>query len=169
MLVWHLFLRQSRLQSNIRRRILTDCSDHLRLKTKLRLKPLSEICHASLAISRDVRRLPDTIEHITACESENGDQAESRPKIAMLNQGHDPRSSDYQQRDEAQETSDSRCKPEIVGRATKRLAELGGYLAFHPSMNVFGRLGTEGGSISYVSYWTFVPILQWCHEPCSEI
>lgn len=64
--------------------LLTDGGNDLRFKTELVLESSSEVRNSTVAISSDVRDLANVIEHVAACEKQNGHQADGRPYVAVL-------------------------------------------------------------------------------------
>jgi len=58
--------------------------DDLRLEAELVAEASGEVADAALAIARDVRGLADVVEHVSRCEEQDGDQADSGPEIAVL-------------------------------------------------------------------------------------
>ena len=63
---------------------LTHGSDDLSLKSVLVLEAVGEIAHTSFAITGNVWDLSDVVEHMSASKKQDGDQADGRPKIAVL-------------------------------------------------------------------------------------
>lgn len=63
---------------------LTNCSNNLRLQTKLGLETSSKVADATLSITRHVWNLSDMVEHMSTCKEENSDQADGSPKIPVL-------------------------------------------------------------------------------------
>lgn len=73
---------------------LTHSSNNLRLQPILILETTSEVADTTLSVSCDIRHLSNVVVHVSAGEEQNCDQADSSPKISVLNDGEDVRHSD---------------------------------------------------------------------------
>jgi hypothetical protein len=74
-------------------------SNNLRLQTKLVAEATRKVCHATLAVTGHIRSLPDMVEHMSTSEKQHGDQAECRPKVAVLQDRDNVGRSDGNERD----------------------------------------------------------------------
>jgi hypothetical protein len=87
---------QTSLQS-LRHAELTDCGDDLGLEAELVAEATSEVVEAAFAIARNIRGLPDVVEHVSTCEEQDPEQAHGRPKVAVLQDGNDVGRSDSEE------------------------------------------------------------------------
>lgn len=65
--------------------VLTDKGDDLCLETELVLKARSKVVDTTVAIRSYVGHFSDLVEHMSASEKEDADQAHRSPYIAVLN------------------------------------------------------------------------------------
>jgi len=61
-----------------------DGSNNLTLKTILVAEATSEIAHTTLAITNNIRRLTNVVEHVARREEQDGDEGDGSPEIAVL-------------------------------------------------------------------------------------
>ena len=61
-----------------------DGSNNLALKTILVAEATSEIAHTTFAITNNIRRLTNVIEHVARREEQDGNKGDSSPEIAVL-------------------------------------------------------------------------------------
>jgi len=64
--------------------VLTHSCNDLSLKTILALESSSKVTDTSMAITNNIRYFSDVIEHVSTCEEENHNQADSSPDVAVL-------------------------------------------------------------------------------------
>ena len=99
----------------------------------------SKVAKASLSIASYIRNLSNVVEHVSAREEENSNQAESSPEIAVLKDGNDIRCGDGKERDD---TKDGGCDGHnlhvVDWAAYSGLRSIGGDLAGDPGVD-FGR------------------------------
>jgi hypothetical protein len=67
------------------KKTLTHCRNDLSFQTILIRETSSEITDTAASITGNVWNLSDVIEHMTTCEEEDSYQANSCPKVAILN------------------------------------------------------------------------------------
>lgn len=72
------------------------CND-LRLHSILVLEPTGKVADATFTVARDIWNLADVVEHVTASEEQNGDEADGGPDVAALSNGPDVGPSDVAQ------------------------------------------------------------------------
>ena len=63
---------------------LTHRSNNLRLHAELVAESAGEVRHAASSIAGYVGYFSDVVEHVAACEKEDGDQADRSPEISVL-------------------------------------------------------------------------------------
>ena len=63
---------------------LTHCRNDLCLKTILARKSSCKVANAPLSIPSHIRDLSDVVEHVATGKEEDGDQADGRPQVAVL-------------------------------------------------------------------------------------
>lgn len=68
---------------------LTHGSDNLRLEAVLVLEARRKVGDAAAAVARDIRDVPDLVEHVAAGEEQDGDQGDGSPDGAALDDGQD--------------------------------------------------------------------------------
>jgi hypothetical protein len=67
-------------------RLTHSCND-LCFQTVLIGKSTSKVAYAASSISSNVRHFSNVIEHVAACEEKDSNQANSGPKVSVLNNG----------------------------------------------------------------------------------
>lgn len=63
---------------------LTHCSYNLCLQSELVLEASSKVAHTSLAVACNIGNLSDMVEHVSTCEQQDCNQADSSPEITVL-------------------------------------------------------------------------------------
>jgi hypothetical protein len=120
---------------------LTHCSNDLGLETVLVLEATSEVADTALAVGLHVGDLADVVEHVSAREEQNGDQADGSPEVAVLDDGQEVRCGDGE---EGEDTDDSGCYGNdlhVVDRALDGWVGRVGKMAAEPSVDGFGLVG----------------------------
>ena len=113
------------------------------LKTELVLEAASEVSEAALAVVASVGHLADVVEHVSAGEEQDENQADGSPQVAVLNDGKNVWRSDSE---EGEDTDDSGCDGddlEIVDRTLDRWVRGVGKVTAQPSVNRLGLVGTD--------------------------
>ena len=62
----------------------THSCHNLRLQTELILKSTGKVNNTAFTILCNVRNFPNMVEHVSTCEEEDRNQAESSPKVPVL-------------------------------------------------------------------------------------
>lgn len=65
-----------------------DGSNNLTLETILVAEATSKIAHTTLAITNNIRRLTNVVEHVARREEQDGNKGDSSPEITVLQQGN---------------------------------------------------------------------------------
>jgi hypothetical protein len=121
---------------------LTHCGNDLSLKTELVLEATSKVADTTLAVGLDIGDLADVVEHVSAREEENGDQADGGPEVAVLNDRQKVRRGDCE---EGEDTDDSGCYGDdlhVVDWALDGWVRRVGEMAAEPCVDGFGLVGT---------------------------
>ena len=92
----------------------THRSNNLRLKPILILKPASKVTYTSLAIRNHIRDFSNVVEHVSAREEENGNQADGGPSVPVLDHGQDVWCRDCEEGDHAQDCGEDEGDFEVV-------------------------------------------------------
>lgn len=115
----------------------TNCSNNLRLKTKLVAKAPGKIVDSALAIARYVGRLPDVVEHVPASEEQDGDETDGSPEIAVLQDGKYVRRGDGEESDGAKNSGGDGDELDVVdGAGDGGFGDVGWELARYPCVEV---------------------------------
>lgn len=96
---------------------LTDGGHNLSFQSELALEPSCNVADASLAISDNVRHLPDMVEHVSAGEEEYRYQADGGPNVAVLDDGQYIRRGANHCRTDAEDDGHSRSPSDPVDRS----------------------------------------------------
>ena len=113
------------------------------LKTELILEAASEVSEAALAVVASVGHLADVVEHVSAGEEQDHDQADGGPEVAVLEDGRDVGPSNSE---ECEDADDGRCDSDnldIVDRALDRRVGRVGKVTAQPRVNGLGLIGTD--------------------------
>jgi hypothetical protein len=120
---------------------LTHCCNNLGLKTVLVLEATSEVADTALAVGLNIGNLADVVEHVSAREEQNGDQADGSPEVAVLNDWQEVRCGDGK---EGEDTDDSGCYGDdlhVVDRTLDGWVGRVGEMAAEPCVDGFGLVG----------------------------
>lgn len=123
-------------------RKLTHCGNDLSLETELVLEATSKVADAALAVGLNIGDLADVVEHVSAREEQDSDQADGGPEVAVLNDRQKVRSGDCE---ESEDTDDSGCYGDdlyVVDWALDRWVRRVGEMAAEPCVDGFGLVGT---------------------------
>lgn len=121
----------------------TDSGHDLSFQPKLILEAPCKITDPTPTVTADIRHPPDVIEHVSGCEQEHGDQAQTSPYITILDNGHGVRVGDGYERDEAKNGGCDGDKVDPVEGAFDRRLRSMGKLSRDPRVDGFGRLRSE--------------------------
>lgn len=81
----------------------THGSDNLCFQTELVLETASKVGETTLAVTRDIRNLPDVVEHVARSEEQNGNEGDGGPEVTVLEDGKEIWASDGSEGDEAKD------------------------------------------------------------------
>lgn len=123
------------------RQQLTHSSNDLRLQSKLVLEPASEVADPALAISRDIRHLANVVEHVAAGEEQHGDQADSGPQIAVLQDRDKIWASNEEEGDDAKHSNGSGRDLYIIDGAVEAWVRACWEVTGEPGVHRFGAVG----------------------------
>ncbi len=118
---------------------LTYGSHDLCLQAKLVLESTSKVTNTSVSISGHIRDLSNVIEHLTAGEEEDGDQAESRPEVAVLNDGQHVRRESREESNGTHENGNPRDNAHIIDRSNQLRLGAVRQVASDPLVELVGR------------------------------
>ena len=118
----------------------THCSYDLGFHAKLVRKPACKVGDTPFAITGYVGNLANMVEHMTACEEENYDKANRRPKIPILNDGEYVRIRHGEKREQTHD--DDRCGDDscIVWWSVNGEGWSIGKVPLYPTIDLFCRL-----------------------------
>jgi hypothetical protein len=94
--------------------LLTNCSNNLRLETELILETSGKVADTTLSIARHIWHLSDVVEHVSACEEQNRDQADCSPQVSVLDEREDVGCGDAKERDKAKDSCGDGYDADIV-------------------------------------------------------
>jgi len=115
--------------------------DYLRLHAVLVLEATGKVADAALAVARDVGHVADVVEHVSAGEEQDRDQADGGPYIPAPQDRGDVRPGDVGQGNRAgQEGGRGEPLHPVEGTLDGRVWPVGG-VARNPSMDLLGALG----------------------------
>ena len=129
---------------------LTHSGNDLCLETELVLEATGEVADTTLAISSNVRNLANVIEHVTAGEEQDHDQADGSPEVAVLDNGENVGRGNSQ---ECEDTDNGGCDGDdlnIVDGTLDRRVRRVGKMAAQPCVNGLGLVGTDTIRLSAV-------------------
>ena len=122
---------------------LTHCGNDLSLKTELVLEATSEVADTTLAVGLNIGDLADVVEHVSAGEEQDKNQADGGPQVAVLDDGKDVGRSDCE---EGEDTNDSGCDSDdldIVDRTLDRWVRRVGKVTAQPRVDRISLVGTD--------------------------
>jgi hypothetical protein len=125
------------------RRKLTHSSNDLGLETELVLETTGEVADTALAISSDVGNLADVVEHVSAGEEQNSDQADGSPEVAVLDDREEVGCSDSQECEDTDDGSRDSDDLHIVDGALNRWVRRVREMTTKPCMNGLGFVGAD--------------------------
>lgn len=99
---------------------LTHARNNLRLHAVLVLKPAREVAYAAAPIACHVRHFPYMIEHVSAREQQDHDQADAGPEVSILDDRGDVRPRDGDECKQAEQDRDAGADACVVDRAHDR-------------------------------------------------
>jgi hypothetical protein len=121
---------------------LTHCGNDLSLKTELVLEATSKVADTTLAVGLNIGDLADVVEHVSAREEQDGDQADGGPEVAVLDDRQKVRRGNCK---EGEDTDDSSCYGDnlhVVDWALDGWVRRVGEMAAEPCVDGFGLVGT---------------------------
>jgi hypothetical protein len=133
---------------------LTHCSNDLGLETELVLEATSKVVDTTLAVGLNIWDLADVVEHVSAREEQNSDQADGSPEVAVLNDRQKVRRGDGK---EGEDTNDGGCHGDdlhVVDRALNGWVRRVGEMAAEPCVDGFGLVGA-GSCVRIVTTLSF--------------
>jgi hypothetical protein len=122
---------------------LTHRGNDLSFETELILEAASEVADTALAISSDVGNLADVVEHVSAGEEQNSDQADGSPEVAVLDDREEVGCSDSQECEDTDDGSRDSDDLHIVDGALNRWVKRVGEMTTKPCMNGLGFVGAD--------------------------
>ena len=123
---------------------LTHCGNDLGLETELILEATSKVVDTTLAVGLNIWDLADVVEHVSAGEKQNSDQADGSPEVAVLDDRQKVRRGDSE---ESEDTDDSGCHGDdlhVVNRALDGWVRRVGKMTAEPCVDRFGLVGAGG-------------------------
>nr|POE93616.1 hypothetical protein CFP56_19628 [Quercus suber] len=111
---------------------------NLRLYSKLAGEATSNIADPALAVLLHVWDFPDVIEHVSAGEEQDKDQADRSPEIAILDDRQDVGRGDREESHTSEDRSGHHCDLDIVDRSNERWVRTTRQVSGDPSMNWLG-------------------------------
>ena len=106
------------------------------------LEATGEVADTTLAIGLNVGDLADVVEHVSAREEQNSDQADGGPEVAVLDDGQKVRRGDCE---ESEDTDDSGCDSDdlhVVDRTNDGRVRRVGEVTAEPCVDGFGLVGS---------------------------
>lgn len=122
---------------------LTHSGDNLCLETELVLEATGEVADTTLAVGSNIRDLANVVEHVTAGEEQDHDQADSSPEVAVLDNGKDVGRGNSQECEDTDNRGGDGDDLNIVDRTLDRRVRRVGKMAAQPCVNGFGLVGTD--------------------------
>jgi len=122
---------------------LTNSCNDLCLETELVLEATGEVVQTALAIVTSVGHLADVVEHVTAGEEKDENQADGGPQVAVLNDGKNVGRGDSQEGEDTDDGSRDSDDLDIVDRALDRWVRRIGKVTAQPCMNRISLVGTD--------------------------
>ena len=107
------------------------------------LETAGEVGETALAIVTSIRHLADVVEHVSAGEEQDKNQADGGPQVAVLDDGKDVGRSDCE---EGEDTNDSGCDSDdldIVDRTLDRWVRRVGKVTAQPRVDRISLVGTD--------------------------
>ena len=123
---------------------LTDSSNDLCLETELVLEATGEVGETTLAVVTSVGHLADVVEHVSAGEEQNGDQADGGPEVAVLNDRQNVRCGDCKEGEDTDDSGRYGDDLHVVDWALDGWVRRVGEMAAEPCVDGFGLVGTGG-------------------------
>ena len=136
---------------------LTHCGNDLSLKTELVLEATSEVADTTLAVGLNIGDLADVIEHVSAGEEQNGDQADGGPEVAVLNDRQKVRCGDCKEGEDTDDSGRYGDDLHVVDWTLDGWVRRVGEMAAEPCVDGFGLVGT--GGVGLELYYTDMQIL----------
>lgn len=113
------------------------------LKTELVLETAGEVGETALAIVSSVGHLADVVEHVSASEEQDENQADGGPQVAVLDDGKDVGRSDGEESEDADDSSCDSNDLDIVDRTLDRWVRGVGKVTAQPRVNRLSLVGTD--------------------------
>lgn len=118
-----------------------DSGNDLALKTELVAKSTGKVADTTLAITLYVGRLANVVEHVAGGEKEDGDQRESSPEVAVLQERDDVGRGNGKRSDTSKDRgSDGDDLDPVDGARDLGLRDVGRELAGDPGMDLLSSL-----------------------------
>ena len=114
------------------------------LETELVLEAAGEVGETTLAIVTSVGHLADVVEHVSAGEEQNGDQADGGPEVAVLNDRQNVRCGDCKEGEDTDDSGRYGDDLHVVDWALDGWVRRVGEMAAEPCVDGFGLVGTGG-------------------------
>jgi hypothetical protein len=131
---------------------LTHSGNDLRLETELVLETAGEVGETALAVVASVGHLADVVEHVSAGEKQDKNQADGGPQVAVLDDGKDVGRGDGEK---GEDTNDSGCDCndlDIVDRTLDRWVRRVGKVTAQPRVDRISLVGTDAIGMLAVKY-----------------
>lgn len=122
---------------------LTNGSNDLCLEAELVLETAGEVGETALAIVTSVGHLADVVEHVSAGEEQDKDQADSGPQVAVLDDGKDVGRSDGKECDDTDDGSCNGDNLDIIDRTLDRWMRGVGKVTAQPRVDRLSLVGTD--------------------------
>lgn len=130
-------LRRTSLETVAR---LTNGSHDLGLQAKLVLEATGKVADTAAAISGNIGNLANVVEHVSAGEEKDGNEADGGPEIAVLDDGQNIRRGSDDDRAQTKNDGDGRNPAHPVDRTLDRRVRPVSQVSREPCVNLIGRL-----------------------------
>jgi hypothetical protein len=127
----------------IGRHKLTHSGNDLGLETELVLETAGEVADTALAISSNVGNLADVVEHVSAGEEQNSDQADGSPEVAVLDDREQVGCSNSQEGEDTNDSSSDGDYLHIVDRTLDWWVRRIGKMTAKPCVDRLGLVGAD--------------------------
>lgn len=125
------------------RRKLTNSGNDLCLETELVLETAGKVGETTLAIVTSVGHLANVVEHVSAGEEQDENQADGGPQVAVLDDGKNVGRSDCEEGDDTNDSSGNSDDLDIVDRALDRWVRGIGKVTAKPRVDRLGLVGAD--------------------------
>jgi hypothetical protein len=107
------------------------------------LETASEVADATLSISSNVGNLADVVEHVSAGEQQDSDQADGSPEVAVLDDREEVGCCNSQEGEDTNDSSRDSDDLHIVDRTLDRWVRRVGKMTAKPCVDRLGLVGAD--------------------------